>query len=68
MTMITIYCYIHVFCRKNNLRIFRGSKWQKIKNIEAQKKIKYSYKKECSLVVYANKKKNIMQESSNGES
>ena len=48
MTMITIYCYICVFWRKNNLRIFRGSKWQKIKNIEAQKKIKYSCKiKEC---------------------
>ena len=43
MTMIKIYYYIRVFCPKNNLRIFRGSKLQKIKNIEAQKKIKYSY-------------------------
>ena len=44
--VITIYSFIRVFCHKNNLRIFRGSKQQKIKNIEAQKKIKYSYKKE----------------------
>ena len=46
MIIITSYCLIRIFCRaKNNLRIFRGSKYQKIKNIKAQQKIKYSYKK-----------------------
>ena len=46
MIMITIDCHIRIFLRvKNNLRIFRGSNYQKIKNIEAQQKIEYSYKK-----------------------
>ena len=31
---------------KNNLRIILGSKSEKFKNIEALKKVKYSYKKE----------------------
>ena len=39
MIIIKIYCHIRFFCRaKNNLRISRGSKEQKIKNIEAQQK------------------------------
>ena len=37
--------YPHFLLAKNDLRIFRGSKPQKIMNIEAQQKIKYSYKK-----------------------
>ena len=51
MTIIRIYCFIHVFCRKNNLRIFRGSKYQTIKNIEDQKKIKYSFKKKSMALI-----------------
>ena len=36
---------LHLVLSKNNLRIIWGSKPKIFKNIEAQKKIRYSYKK-----------------------
>ena len=35
---------------KNNFRIILGSKSEKFKNIEARKKIRYSYKKERTFI------------------
>ena len=35
----------------NNLEILLGSKLKKIKNIEAKRKIRYSYKKKVSIKV-----------------
>ncbi len=51
ITKKAIYCNISICCHENNLRILRGSKQQKIKNIEAQKKIRYSYKKKRVYVI-----------------
>ena len=43
----TLNWYTYFISYKNILRIYWGSKWKILKNIEAQQKLRYSYKKKC---------------------
>ena len=48
MIMEYYYVLLSYLVYKNISRIYWGSKWRNLKNIEAQQKWRYSYKKACN--------------------